>query len=244
MTDNKILDRVRRLLAKAESPACTPEESETYNAKAAELIAQYGIEQALLANAGAVRDDITDKKIVIPAPYSFDKALLFNAVARPLRLRVIRVRSFPSEGSVTKLHIFGYASDIERAELLFTSLLLQAANGIARPTPEYGESVVSWRKAFFAGFSDVVRRRLKESEARAAASVPEARTGDVSTALVLKTREQRVVDACRCAYPNQTSGRRTYRRYSSGGAAGRAAGERADIGGARFGSHPAGRALR
>ena len=41
MTDNA-LERVRKLLAKAEDPGCTPEEAAALNAKAAELIAKYG----------------------------------------------------------------------------------------------------------------------------------------------------------------------------------------------------------
>ena len=46
--DDKMLERVRRLLAKAEG-AATESERDAYNGKAAELIARYGIEVALLA---------------------------------------------------------------------------------------------------------------------------------------------------------------------------------------------------
>ena len=48
MTD-VLLTRIRKLLAKAEDPAATAAESETYTAKAAELIATYGVDRALLA---------------------------------------------------------------------------------------------------------------------------------------------------------------------------------------------------
>ena len=44
-----MLDKVRKLLAKAEDPACTPAEAEALTAKATELIAKYGIDQAVLA---------------------------------------------------------------------------------------------------------------------------------------------------------------------------------------------------
>ena len=40
---NAILAKVRKLLAKAEDAATTPQESETYTAKAAELMAGYGL---------------------------------------------------------------------------------------------------------------------------------------------------------------------------------------------------------
>ena len=52
-----LLDRVRKLLAKAEDEGCTPEEAEALTAKAAELMARYGIDRALL---GALHPE-TDK---------------------------------------------------------------------------------------------------------------------------------------------------------------------------------------
>ena len=44
-----ILAKVRKLLALAEDPAATTHEAETYTAKATQLIADYGIDRALLA---------------------------------------------------------------------------------------------------------------------------------------------------------------------------------------------------
>ena len=59
-----LLDRVRKLLAKAEDEGCTPEEAEALTAKAAGLMARYGIDRALL---GALRPE-TDR----PADRVFD----------------------------------------------------------------------------------------------------------------------------------------------------------------------------
>src|SRR4029453_10342515 len=50
MTDS-MLDKVRKLLAKAEDPGCTPAEAAALNDKAAEIIAKYGVDRALLAAA-------------------------------------------------------------------------------------------------------------------------------------------------------------------------------------------------
>ena len=44
----ELLDRVRKLLAKAEDDGVTPAEAEALTAKAAELMARYGIDRALL----------------------------------------------------------------------------------------------------------------------------------------------------------------------------------------------------
>src|SRR5262250_3153851 len=46
-----LLDRVRKLLAKAEAEGVTPPEAEALTAKAAELMARYGIDRARLAAA-------------------------------------------------------------------------------------------------------------------------------------------------------------------------------------------------
>ena len=48
-----LLDRVRKLLAKAEAEGVTPPEAEALTAKAAELMARYGIDRARLAAVAA-----------------------------------------------------------------------------------------------------------------------------------------------------------------------------------------------
>src|SRR5213078_2143255 len=93
---------------------------EAFNAKAAELIARYGVETALLANTGAVRDDISARTVVVHNPYRRDKGHLLTNISDPLRCRTVHHRHH--------IDVFGYACDLERVEILFTSLLLQATN--------------------------------------------------------------------------------------------------------------------
>jgi len=64
-SDNPLLERVRKLLAKAESAGTTPPEAEALTAKAAELMAKYGIDRALLAAARPETDQPGDRVIVI-----------------------------------------------------------------------------------------------------------------------------------------------------------------------------------
>src|SRR4051794_35012987 len=63
-----VLDKVRKLLAKAEDPACSPAEAEALTAKATELIAKYGVDQALLAARDPARDSVVDRMIEVPSP--------------------------------------------------------------------------------------------------------------------------------------------------------------------------------
>ena len=229
-----ILAKVRKLLALAEDPAATTHEAETYTAKATQLIADYGIDRALLAAADPARDPVGDRVIVLDAPYAADKADLLATVATRLRCACVRrTRRDPAVRGPKELsiHLFGHASDLERSELLFTSLLLQSAHGLARtPVPAW-EHKAAFRRSWLAGFRMAVGRRLDEAERRAEARAATryARAG-TSTGLVLADRSALVVGAMESTYPNLgTARRRTL--SGSGGAEGWAAGQRADLGG-------------
>jgi hypothetical protein len=67
-SDNTLLERVRKLLAKAEAGGTTPAEAEALTAKAAELMAKYGIDRALLAAARPETDQPADRVIDIANP--------------------------------------------------------------------------------------------------------------------------------------------------------------------------------
>lgn len=230
-----MLAKVRKLLAKAEDPAATEAEAETYTAKAAALVAAYGIDAALLAAGDPGADPVEDRRIPLDAPYAADKADLLGTVAMRLRCQVVRIRSRGPDGSGWTLHVFGHRSDLERAEVLFTSLLLQASTRmLSTPVPTW-DHPAAFRRSWLAGFTAAVSRRLAEVEAAAAATAEErASAGGSSTALVLADRAVEVRDAAGSAYPHARTGRS---RLLSGGGAGQgfAAGQRADLGSTRLG---------
>ncbi|MEU1836248.1 DUF2786 domain-containing protein [Micromonospora chersina] len=216
-----MLSKVRKLLAQAEDPACTPAESAAFMAKATELIARYGVDRALLAAREPATDPVGDRVVEVVAPYARDKAGLLAAVAEPLRCRCVRRR----QGSGFDLHLFGFASDLERVELLFTSLLVQAAHGLAGAAVPAGEHPAAFRRAWLAGFAHVVAERLRTAEAGAVAE-----SGAPSVALVLADRSDRVQRRLAEVYPRlRTAPRR--RLAGSGFGPGAAAGRRADLGG-------------
>ena len=124
--DSDLLDRVRKLLAKAEDDGCTPAEAEALTAKAAELMARYGIDRALLGALHPETDRPADRKFGFERPWADVKAHLLAAVATALRCQCVQTQT--AEG--TRLHVFGYASDLERAEILYTSLLVQMARAL------------------------------------------------------------------------------------------------------------------
>lgn len=228
-----MLAKVRKLLALAEDPAATPGEAESYTARAAALIAEYGIDRALLAHADPGRDPVGDRVLEVEAPYAIDKADLLGAVAMALRCRAVRrTRREPGRKAIS-MHLFGHGSDLARAEVLYTSLLVQAATGMARTVVPPDEHTAAFRRSWLAGFRGAVARRLHETETGAREQA-EGRFADAGTSgsLVLADRVARVEEAMVSAYPHLRNGRE--RRLSGRGAAdGWRAGQRADLGGSR-----------
>ncbi len=90
--DERLLGRVRGLLAKAESTEF-PEEAEALSAKAQELMAKYSIDHALLeadqhgSTAGAERP--VGIRVGVDAPYEQAKALLLQEVGTANRCRTV-----------------------------------------------------------------------------------------------------------------------------------------------------------
>lgn len=214
-----MLGRVRKLLAKAEDPACTPAEAEAFTAKATELIAKYGVDQALLAGADPALDPVGDRVVTIDRPYSRDKAGLLGAVAVALRCRVVHLE----RRGTARIHLFGHGADLARVELLFTSLLVQAAHGLAATEVPSFDHPAAFRRSWLVGFTEAIRTRLTAAEQAAAADAPGAELILVDrTELVDRRRDE--------TYPNLT--RLGPRRLAgTGRRQGYAAGRTADLGG-------------
>ena len=124
------LGRIRKLLARAER-AGTPAEAQACTDKAVELMARHGIDMALLAAAQPGVDEIGATRVEVADPYSAGKARLLGWTASALRCRAVLhelrgARQF-GRGRIAAVTVFGFASDRERVEVLFTLLLLQAS---------------------------------------------------------------------------------------------------------------------
>lgn len=224
-----MLERIRKLLAKAER-AATPEEAVAYTDKAVQLMARHGVDMALLAAAEPGRDEIGATRVELADPYTAGKARLLGWTAVALRCRAVLHQA--AGGRVAAVTVFGFATDRERVEVLFTSLLLQAAGELARGRPgRAGESVAAYRRSWLHGFAVSVHRRLSaaESAAESAADRREAGAGGPRADLVLADRRERVERAYADAFPVLGRGRPPA-LSGTGFSAGAEAGERADLG--------------
>jgi hypothetical protein len=231
------LDVVRKLLAKAER-AATQAEAEAYTAKAVELMARHGIDEALLAAAEPGRDQLGGSYVTMSDPYSAGKARLLASTAAALRCRTV-LHAHPG-GRVAGVTVFGFAADRERIELLYTSLLLQAGTQLVRQRPAWAdESVAAYRRSWLHGFAQEVYRRLVAAERRAAEEhAPASGSTEAKVAtppeplveLVLADRDDQVESAFAAAYGHIPKARPAS-LSGSGLRAGAAAGRRADLGG-------------
>jgi hypothetical protein len=216
--DEKMLARVRALLAKAESTAY-PEEAEALSAKAQELMSRYSFEQALV-DAGR-RGQGSARRFWLDEPYLSAKSSLVSAVASANRCRAVAYEKLGF------LAVVGHEVDLDIVELLATSLLVQATDAMlaaGKHTTHTGQSRTrSFRHAFLLSYAARIGERLSEADRVTSEQVADERLLPV---LAQRTRE---VDALfEQMFPNV--GRKT-RSVSNGAGwyAGRAAADRAKL---------------
>jgi Protein of unknown function (DUF2786) len=186
--DDPVLARVRALLAQAESTTF-PAEAEAFTAKAHELMTRYAIDQALLA-VGNPDEQPTSRRIALDDPYVDAKSYLLQVVAEHNRCRAV------FDGRYALSTVIGFGPDLDAAELLFTSLLVQAQvalTGEARNAPAGARTRGrSFRSSFLVAYAARIGERLGEIN-RAVLNTVEAET-QRSALPVLAARRSEVDD--------------------------------------------------
>jgi hypothetical protein len=221
--DERLVDRVRALLAKAESTAFV-EEADALTAKAQELMARFSIDNAMVAGE-AGGDAPCGRRMGVDDPYAQGKANLLAAIAAANRCRTVWMAGY---GFST---VVGFANDIDIVEVLYLSLLVQAtramtAAGAVRDSAGRSRTR-SFRQSFMFSFARRIGERLEEATRAATAEASEA----VGSRLlpVLAGRASAVNDAFETLFPDVKP---SSARISSmvGWAAGRAAADLAHFG--------------
>jgi hypothetical protein len=242
--DTRLLDRVRALLAKAESTEY-PAEAEAYTAKVQQLVARHSIDEALLvARGGEAAVVPLARRIGVDHPYEGEKAALLAAVARANRCHVVWS---PDLGFST---VFGFDADIDAVDLLHTSLLVQAHRAMAKVEPPGGKAGKSRLKAFrqsflvaftvrigqrMAGAADAVLAEATEGGAHGDRTSPDG-TGPGTAAVaaadllpVLASRDEQVRETMQKMFPSVVRGRGTRIDSMEGWDSGRAAADDAAL---------------
>jgi hypothetical protein len=198
------LATVRDLLAQAESDGTTPADAEALTAKAASLLAQHGLDRARLAAVGLQDDPLADLTVDLDNPWATAQAYLLTQLAEAMRCEAIETGR-PGPG--TRLHLFGYEADLDRAQILFASLRAQMTVALAsQEVPATATSVRAWRRSWLLGWATAAIARVKTAEARA----ENAEADDIELALVLRDRVHAVRQRADAAYPDTQPTRQTF----------------------------------
>lgn len=187
----KLLDQVQRLLAKAEDKATTQGEAEALTAKAAELMAKYGIDEAMARARGQVRESPTDLKLDVTGAYQTGKRQLAHMIAKSFGCADAWIEGLviTADGGYEKrgfVHVFGFKADLDMVRMLYTSLLLQGANGSLRQKGDRFTSTRAVRSSYWLGFAQRVGERLADANRKAE---DDAQSREPGTALVLRSRD-------------------------------------------------------
>ena len=162
-------DKVMKLLAQAEG-ASTPEEAALYTERAQHIASTYAINMELVRHNQAnkeAREEPTHKRITTGEDgrthanrFNVD---LFLSIARAndLKCTIAHDRA--------NVNVYGYPSDIEMTEILFTSLATQMVttadrslrNGEHRAQGVHGKT---WRSNWYEGFGSQIGTRLSRAK--------------------------------------------------------------------------------
>lgn len=217
----KMIERVRALLAKAESTDF-PDEAETFTAKAQELIARHAIDVAMLEGTPGERQPASGRRVLLDDPYAKSKGLLLSAIASANHCRAVRNPAF---GICT---VFGATNDLDAVELLYASLLTQATAAMVREGRSGAHARSrGFRSSFLVAYATRVGQRLREATS---AAVQDARTAHGDNVLpVLASRDEAADTARDQAFP-RVSHERISPRDPAGWSAGYAAADLARLG--------------
>jgi hypothetical protein len=192
-----VLERVRGLLAKAESTTFEAE-AEAFTAKAQELMARHRIDQAVIAARDeGPTDEPVGRRVGLDDPYAEAKAALLATIADANGCRAVWSKNM---GFST---LFGFGSDLDAVEELFTSLLVQASAALRREGSKHDRAgrsrTTRFRRSFLVAFATRIGQRLRQAVDATVYAVSD----ETSTALmpILASRDEAVQAAAEAAFP-------------------------------------------
>ena len=227
----KAKNTIALLLRKAEDPAVSPEERETFLNAAQKKMLRLGIDIAELEAVGDVKpEDIIEAQLVWRGSYSIAMIPFTDAVAHGFGHLTTLQANYSDMLRVS--YVIGTKSDVETFRVLITSLHTQAMIGLKeyqkahRERRRYFTDMEKYteNRSFLLGFAQQVSRRLRQMRST------EEQTASTGAALVLASKESRVQAFVTNEYPSLPKARGGMQTDSYGArAAGRQAGQDANL---------------
>ena len=238
MSDDRLVDKVGKLLAQAEGTD-NEHEAAAFVERAQQLATEYAVDLELARTRQAARrgaaEPLVQERVDVGARGkrgNRHRVLLYNEIARANDVMVNVAHDS------TYVLGFGHRADLDVVERLWASLAVQMTAAAQRRLDagehrRSGVAAQTWRLSFYDGWVDAVGGRLQAARDRAVAQSP-AREGEPGTALVLRAKSERVQEF----YAATSEARGSWRGPWSGRTAvdgravarGRADGGRADLG--------------
>ena len=166
----RVLERVRRLLALAEDPAASDNEATLAFERAQRLMHRHAIREWMLEESDGRTARIMERRVVFDRgdPTNRYRVNLADIVARANRCRTYYAfRTARNHRSVIRSVTFcGVESDVRMAETLWTSMELRRGMGWRRSLNEYARgrgwrpSPARWRNGYYVAFQERIEERL------------------------------------------------------------------------------------
>jgi len=208
--DQDRANKIKALLVKGNDPAATEAERELYQDKAADLMAKWQIDEAMLAHdQRVVTDTIVKRPVKLDAPkiYLDEVVHVGGSVAAGFGLTPLRIMDYvkgPDGHYVVRggkivgtprVLLIGFTADldvIEQVIQLVHTQLMTAWNAYGASLPRYysASQKYNMKRSFLMGFSSRIEERIRDSRKRTIAEITE--THGTGTELVLLDREAQV----------------------------------------------------
>lgn len=194
---------------------------------------RYAIDEALLADTAGI--EVRTRRVHIENPYAAAKAQLLATVSRVNRVKAI----WDDEHAIVT--VVGLPVDLDLAEMLFTSLLVQATRAMteAGAVTSAGHRLdrsPAFRRGFLLSYADRIGERLTEAGVHAQQQETQRRGSDLLP--VLARRSAAVEKEFARIFPDTRPSKAT-RVDARGWHAGRAAADRAVLAKGQVGERPA-----
>lgn len=232
MADDKIKERIRRMLALAEDEGTTQGERDVALARATELITAHQLDRAMFDRAADITEEIISQSFTFEGSYTKEKSRLLGWLAEALGMKSV---IWHKGKKADRALVYGFASDVELLDMLYTSLLLQQVTGLRKAKPPrylVRNEVAAWRRDWLTAFSTAVSHRVQEAHSRAAQTYDRehAGSGQPGAELVLSDRSDQVAQVFEEEHPGLKKFKPRQLRHVDALRDGRDAGQRADIG--------------